>query len=109
MFVSKKKYERALAERDLWQQRAETALAALERTAQVPPQTRHSPRWATLLTAAWLVLAGLFIGVVVPKAEGPTLAPDRAACISQARYEHPVDGNQYQELVNALWDCEVFQ
>jgi hypothetical protein len=31
-----------------------------------------------------------------------------ADCISEARYEHPLD-NQHQELVNAMYACGVYK
>ena len=35
--------------------------------------------------------------------------PDYPGCIGKARYENPIRGNQYQELVNALYACEVYR
>jgi hypothetical protein len=34
--------------------------------------------------------------------------PDYPSCIGKARYEAPIEGNQYQELVNALYSCGVY-
>lgn len=114
--VSRKRLEQAEYERDLWQARAEALKAQLdiERNERIaerkgdPP--RKNPRWAAALMAIWLILIGLVIGVVVPKAQGPTLAGtgDLPACIGKARYEHPIKGNQYQELVNALYTCHIY-
>ena len=36
-------------------------------------------------------------------------SPDVPACIGKARYENPIRGNQYQELVNALYACGVYR
>ena len=33
---------------------------------------------------------------------------DYPGCIGKARYEAPIAGNQYQELVNALYACGVY-
>jgi hypothetical protein len=38
-----------------------------------------------------------------------TASSDVPACIGKARYEHPIAQNQYQELVNALYACGVYQ
>lgn len=113
--VSTAKVEGIEHERDQWKLRTNQLadrVAALEREQRGLVDARPRPRrtiWATTLTVCWLLVAGLFIGVMVPKAQGPTVLPDAGDCISQARYEHPVEGNQYQELVNALWTCEVYQ
>lgn len=92
-------------ERDEWRKRAE---------AVVSPGTEYvvkrGSRWVRALAASWLVAIGLLVGgAAIPRAnDGPALREDYPACIGKARYEHPIDGNQYQELVNALYACEVY-
>jgi len=33
---------------------------------------------------------------------------DYSSCIGSARYSSPIPDNQYQELVNALYACEIY-
>jgi hypothetical protein len=96
------------AERDEWRRRAESALSE-ERAAPAHRPARRSAHvfrglLATSFLAVVLVLsAGLLVG-----RSGATSLPDYPACIGKARYQHPVQGNQYQELVNALYTCDVY-
>ncbi len=96
------------AERDEWRRRAESALSDDQTTPAHRP-ARRSGRlirglFATSFLAVVLVLsAGLLVG-----RSAATSLPDYPACIGKARYEHPVHGNQYQELVNALYTCDVY-
>jgi hypothetical protein len=56
------------------------------------------------------VVVGLLVGgLAIPRAsDTPRLTRDYPGCIGKARYEEPIDGNQYQELVNALYACGVY-
>ena len=67
--------------------------------------------WVRLLGASWFVTIGLLVGgAALPRAnDTPIIREDYAGCIGKARYEHPVTGNQYQELVNALYACDVYE
>ena len=93
-------------ERDEWQRRAESA---------VRPATRYvvvrRSAWTRLVSAVWLLALGLLVGgVALPRAnDAPTLQTDFPACIGKARYENPIQDNQYQELVNALYTCDVYR
>ena len=115
--VSRRELERVEHERDAWEARAHALASqlAVERSERIAERKQDPPRkspraiWASALTALWLILIGLFIGVVVPRAQGPTVLPDFAGCISKARYEHHIPGNQYQELVNALYTCQIYE
>jgi hypothetical protein len=93
-------------ERDEWRKRAEAAVTP--RTEYV---VRRTSRWVRALAASWFVTLGLLVGgAAIPRAsDRPTLHEDYPACIGKARYEHPIEGNQYQELVNALYACEVYE
>jgi hypothetical protein len=94
-------------ERDEWRKRAEAA--ATRRPVREHVVKRGSRR-VRALTASWLVTIGLLVGgAAIPRAnDAPTLREDYPACIGKARYEHPIQGNQYQELVNALYTCDVY-
>lgn len=64
-----------------------------------------------VLTALWFFVGGLFIGAIVPnRSDTPTLKdePDYAACIGTYTYNNPIKDNRYQELVNALYGCGVY-
>jgi len=58
----------------------------------------------SFLTVVAVPSAGLIFGQ-----PGAARLPDYPACIGKARYEHPIEGNQYQELVNALYSCDVYR
>ena len=94
-------------ERDEWRRRAE-AMASRTRTEYV---IRRGRAWVRIVAASWLVTIGLLVGgAAIPRAnDAPTLSEDYPACIGKARYEHPIHGNQYQELVNALYTCDVYR
>jgi hypothetical protein len=85
----------------------ESRIAALELLTS--RKTTKKRRWPAFLTGLWLLVIGVFVGVLVPKGESPQLQPDYANCISDARYNAPIAGNQYQELVNALYACEIYK
>ncbi len=108
--------ERLEAERDHWEARAHalSAQLSMERSEKIakkkgdPP--RKAPLWHATLVCVWVLMFGVFIGgAVVPHAAGPTVLPDYEGCIVQSRFDHPIAENQYQELVNALWNCDVFE
>ena len=103
---SRAEVERLESERDEWQMRAEV-LARMVRERTPAPKRRT---WPAVLATVWVLLAGVFLGgAVIPhKNDAPVLAQNLPACIGQARYAHPVEGNQYQELVNALYACDVY-
>lgn len=66
-------------------------------------------RWPSLLAGAWLLVIGVILGgTAVPHAQNRPQINDAPACIGKARYQHPVHGNQYQELVNALYACGIY-
>lgn len=94
------------SERDEWRRRAESAPSA--KTEYVVLRRSH---WAKLVSASWLVVLGLLVGgVAIPRAsDAPTLTRDYPGCIGKARYESPIADNQYQELVNALYACGVYE
>jgi hypothetical protein len=106
MLVLRSRLSAVEHERDEWRKRAEAA--APPRTVYVVRRGRLRSR---LLTASWLVTLGLLVGgVAVPRAnDAPVLREDYPGCIGRARYENPIAGNQYQELVNALYACDVYR
>jgi hypothetical protein len=46
--------------------------------------------------------------VSLPDGSGGAVRTDYPGCIGKARFEAPIAGNQYQELVNALYACGVY-
>jgi hypothetical protein len=95
-------------ERDAWRRRAESALreeVSRPRTGVVRRSRRRARR--LLATSFLAVVAMLSAGLLVGQ-PGAAHVPDYPACIGKARYEHPIQGNQYQELVNALYTCDVY-
>ena len=97
------------AERDEWRRRAESALR------HAPPSQTRSPRSrrvrlraVPVLLAASAALAAVLGGSTLVERPGGA-RPDYPACIGRARYENPIVDNQYQELVNALYACRVYQ
>jgi len=112
VFVEKIHLEQSLLEAIQKNRELEQRISALEvlmRPRKLTFRQRVFSKWAVVITAFWLLAIGLFIGVIVPKADKPTLEPDYAACISQATYNNPIPENKYQELVNALYTCNVFK
>jgi hypothetical protein len=106
MLVVRSRLAAVERERDEWRRRAETV--PTRRTEYV---VRRPPIWVRLLGASWFVTIGLLVGgAALPRAnDTPIIREDYAGCIGRARYEHPVTGNQYQELVNALYACDVYE
>ena len=95
-------------ERDAWRRRAQSALH------EEPPELergvvrRSRNRVRRLLATSFLaVVAVLSAGLLFGRPSAARL-PDYPACIGKARYAHPIEGNQYQELVNALYSCDVY-
>jgi len=100
--------EAVRAERDAWRRRAEAVLRE-EPVTEWDVRRRSGGRVRRLLgtsflTVVFVLSAGLLLG-----RQDATGAPDYPGCIGKARYEHPIQGNQYQELVNALYACEVYR
>ena len=96
-------------ERDAWRRRAELALHEEAHEIEHGVVRRSRIRLRRLLTTSFLAVvlmlgAGLLLG-----RPGAARLPDYPACIGKARYEHPIHGNQYQELVNALYSCDVYR
>ena len=97
----------------------EQKIALLEK----PKKRRIRPRVATLLTAFWIAVLAFVAGGVLaphihdapmlepkPVVKTVTVKPDYSACIS-TKTAAPKPGptpNQYQTLVNALYDCGVY-
>jgi hypothetical protein len=108
MLVARSRLSEAEFERDQWRRRAEAAPESRTETGYV---LRHSPVWVRLLVATSIVALGLLAGgFAFPHAGNtPTQGEDYSGCIGKARYEHPIARNQYQELVNALYACDVYR
>ncbi len=66
-------------------------------------------RTLSSLFAATAVAASVALGAFVLPGRTQGASPDVPGCIGKQRYEHPVAGNQYQELVNALYACGVYR
>jgi hypothetical protein len=107
MFASRTRLAAVEAERNAWRLRAETKVVPIRREYVIARRSR----WTRLLAAVWLVALGVLVaGVAIPEAnDRPSFAPDYPGCIGKARYEHPIEQNQYQELVNALYACGVYE
>lgn len=78
--------------------------------AEYVPAPRRKSKFFTAVAIFWIFLVGLLVGgSAVPHViDAPTLSPDYSGCISTYTYENPLE-DRYQELVNALWACEVFE
>lgn len=65
---------------------------------------------ATALSLFWIFAIGTMVGgVIIPhKNDAPTVEPDYSGCIAQQIFKNPIPDNHYQELVNALWACNVY-
>ena len=96
-------------ERDAWRRRAEWALHEETPEPERGVVRRSRIRIRRLLATSFLaVVAVLGAGLLLGRPGGAARLPDYPACIGKARYEHPIHGNQYQELVNALYSCDVY-
>jgi hypothetical protein len=56
----------------------------------------------------WVFVIGLIVGNVATNPSEPTLEKDYSTCISNYTYNNPIDGNPHQTLVNALYDCGIY-
>jgi len=106
--VTRRDVDDVRSERDEWRRRAHMALAATVTAPQPAVVPRRRLRMSRLLAGVSAVVLGLGLAAAPIAREGEQLRPDYPRCIGQARYEHPIDGNQYQELVNALYVGNVY-
>ena len=105
-FAPRSELERARAEREEWRRRAE---APREKGAHPTPLTSpRRSRWPLPLVASLLAVGFGLGAVTLPDGSGGAVRTDYPGCIGKARYEAPIAGNQYQELVNALYACGVY-
>ncbi len=95
------------AERDAWRRRAESSLWRDART--VSRRATSSKARFERLTATVLLGLVMVVGAALLLGRQEGAGPDYPGCIGKARYENPIEGNQYQELVNALYACEVYR
>ena len=95
------------AERDAWRRRAESSLPWDGMI--VPRRATSSKARFERLTATVLLGLVMVAGAALLLGRQEGARPDYPGCIGKARYEHPIEGNQYQELVNALYACEVYR
>jgi len=106
-FVQRSELDLVRCEGDEWRRRAESGLRPGVVEAE-RPRTRRRMRWPGPVFAT-IVLAVALGAVTLPGRSGGAVRPDYAGCIGQARYEDPIEGNQYQELVNALYACGIYE
>jgi ferric-dicitrate binding protein FerR (iron transport regulator) len=103
----------AHSEVEEWRRRAESKSMLGEDDTRAPV-SRHvrrrsrSRRLGQLLTV-FVVTAAVALGALLLPARTQSASPDYSGCIGKARYERPIEGNQYQELVNALYACGVYR
>ena len=95
------------AERDAWRRRAESSL--WKEATTVSRRTTSSKARFERLTATVLLGLVMVVGAALLLGRQEGARPDYPGCIGKARYEHPIEGNQYQELVNALYACAVYR
>jgi hypothetical protein len=95
-------------ERDAWRRRAESALHEETPEPEHGVVRRSRNRVRRLLATSFLTVVAVLSAGLLFGQPGAARLPDYPACIGKARYEHPIQGNQYQELVNALYSCEVY-
>ena len=104
--------ERALARSEVaaWRRRAESVLAEdVPARIERPARRRSRVRRLGSVATATVVTAAIALVALTLPARTQSASPDYSTCIAKARYEHPIEGNQYQELVNALYACGVYQ
>ncbi len=100
----------AHAEREEWRRRAEAGLGPEPRVSRSRVRSPRRIRRPARLVATSVLAAGAAVAVVtLPGRSGGAVRPDYAGCIGQARYQDPIESNQYQELVNALYACGVYK
>lgn len=108
--VPRSELERLRAERDAWRNRAELSLAVSHAPTVRRARRRRRPGAAQALLAGCMLVSGVALGALtLAPSSGTALEPDYPGCIGKARYEEPIRGNQYQELVNALYACGVYE
>ena len=95
-------------ERDAWRRRAESALHEEAPEPEHGVVRRSRIRIRRLLATSFLAVVAVFSAGLLLGRPGAARLPDYPTCIGKARYEHPIHGNQYQELVNALYSCDVY-
>ena len=98
-------------ELDEWRRRAESRLGDEDPPAHSTRLARRSSRARRLgsLLAAVVATGSVAVASLAMPGRTPSASPDVPACIGKARYENPIHGNQYQELVNALYACGVYR
>jgi hypothetical protein len=98
-------------ELDEWRRRAESRLDADDPPAHSRRAGRRRRRLRRLgsLVAAFVVTGSVALASFAMPGRTHSASPDVPACIGKARYENPIRGNQYQELVNALYTCGVYR
>lgn len=103
--------ELAQFELDEWRRRAESRLGEDDPPAQSsrPARRRSRARRLGSLLAAVVVTGSVALASFAMPGRTHTASPDVPACIGKARYQNPIRGNQYQELVNALYACGVYR
>ena len=107
--VSVSEVELARAERDEWRRRAELVALELGRPRPASVRPARWPRWSRTFVAISILVLGIALGsIVLPGSPHGAIRPDYPGCIGKARYVAPIHGNQYQELVNALYACKVY-
>ena len=108
--VDRSRLELAHTEREEWRRRAESGLRPERRASQLGRRTPRRIRWPVRLVATLALATGAAVAIVtLPGRSHGAARPDYAGCIGQARYEDPIEGNQYQELVNALYACGIYR
>jgi hypothetical protein len=103
--------ELAQFELDEWRRRAESSLGEDDPPAQSirPARRRSRARRLGSLLAAFVVTGSVALASFAMPGRTHSASPDVPACIGKARYQNPIRGNQYQELVNALYACGVYR
>jgi hypothetical protein len=110
--VPRLELELAQSQLDAWRRRAETMLHKGDPEAHVmrPARRKRSLRTAWSVLIAVVMAATVAVGALaLPGRTGGAASPDYPGCIGKARYENPIQGNQYQELVNALYACGIYR
>jgi hypothetical protein len=96
-------------ERDAWRRRAQSALHEEMPELEHGVVRRSRNRIRRLLATSFLAVVAVLSAGLLFGRPGAARLPDYPSCIGKARYEHPIEGNQYQELVNALYSCDVYR
>jgi len=96
-------------ERDAWRRRAERAFQEEVPETGRGVMRRSGRRLRRLLATSFLAVVLVLGAGLVFGRSGAARLPDYPTCIGRARYEHPIRHNQYQELVNALYTCDVYR